>query len=93
MPAEEKELYRILTPSDPEQRGAQLSLSLADGLLDSVLEELEKRAVIVDERRPSVIRVAPKPLYNTFEDCVSFVEAFFGSLESWEEVSCFSIKS
>ena len=82
MAPEERELYRILTPTEPDQRGAQLSLSLADGLLDAVLKELEERSVIVDERRPSVVRVAPAPLYNTFEDCVSFVEAFSEALRA-----------
>ncbi|KAL2134042.1 hypothetical protein VTI74DRAFT_1153 [Chaetomium olivicolor] len=73
---EERGLFRIITPSDPAQRGAQLSLMLQEGLLETVMRELERRAVIVDERKPDVIRVAPTPLYNTFEDCVKFVEAF-----------------
>ncbi|KAK1781635.1 pyridoxal phosphate-dependent transferase [Copromyces sp. CBS 386.78] len=73
--------FRIITPSKPEDRGAQLSLMLSDGLLDTVMKELEARGVIVDERRPNVIRVAPAPLYNTFSDCVQFVEAFSAALE------------
>ncbi|AEO57858.1 hypothetical protein MYCTH_2304561 [Thermothelomyces thermophilus ATCC 42464] len=77
---EERALFRIITPSDPEQRGAQLSLMLKPGLLEAVMRELERRAVIVDERKPDVIRVAPAPLYNTFEDCVGFVEAFAEAL-------------
>ncbi|KAK4123554.1 kynureninase, partial [Parathielavia appendiculata] len=78
---EESSLFRIITPRDPEQRGAQLSLMLKPGLLETVMRELEKRAVIVDERRPDVIRVAPAPLYNTFEDCIGFVEAFAAALK------------
>ncbi|KAH6636403.1 pyridoxal phosphate-dependent transferase [Chaetomium tenue] len=74
--AEERALFRVITPSDPAQRGAQLSLMLRGGLLEVVMRELEKRAVIVDERKPDVIRVAPAPLYNSFEDCVRFVVAF-----------------
>ncbi|RYP73064.1 hypothetical protein DL769_004301 [Monosporascus sp. CRB-8-3] len=80
MPEAAKSLFRSITPTDPEQRGAQLSLLLADGLLHTVMEELTKRGVIVDERKPNVIRVAPAPLYNTFEDCVTFVEAFESAL-------------
>jgi kynureninase len=80
MAAEERALFRIITPSDPQQRGAQLSLKLAEGLLETVMRELERRAVIVDERKPDVIRVAPAPLYNRFEDCVAFVEAFAEAL-------------
>ena len=82
LPEATKALFKIITPRDPEQRGAQLSLLLVDGLLDTVMEELTERGVIVDERKPDVIRVAPAPLYNTFEDCVSFVEAFEAALRS-----------
>jgi kynureninase len=73
--------FEILTPKDPTQRGAQLSLKLEEGLLDSVMGELERRAVVVDERRPDVIRVAPAPLYNTFTDVHDFVEIFKAALE------------
>ncbi|KAK3900877.1 pyridoxal phosphate-dependent transferase [Staphylotrichum tortipilum] len=74
--AEERALFRVITPRDPAQRGAQLSLMLRDGLLAVVMRELEGRGVVVDERKPDVIRVAPAPLYNTFGECVAFVEAF-----------------
>jgi kynureninase len=77
---EERALFRVITPRDAEQRGAQLSLMLKGGLLETVMSELERRGVIVDERRPDVIRVAPAPLYNTFEDCVGFVKAFAEAL-------------
>ncbi|OIW33639.1 kynureninase [Coniochaeta ligniaria NRRL 30616] len=80
MSAEDKELFRIITPSDPNQRGAQLSVMLSNGLLHTVMKELEARGVIVDERKPDVIRVAPAPLYNKFEDCVDFIEAFSAAL-------------
>lgn len=71
---------KILTPSDPEQRGCQLSLSF-DVLkkdstpisCDEVLELLNKNAVICDVRRPNVIRIAPAPLYNSFYDVFEFV--------------------
>jgi len=73
--------FEILTPKDQAQRGAQLSLRLEEGLLDIVMGELERRAVVVDERQPDVIRVAPAPLYNTFTDVHDFVEIFRDSLE------------
>lgn len=82
MGAEDREMFRVVTPRDPGQRGAQLSIMLAEGLLEGVMRELEARAVIVDERKPDVIRVAPAPLYNTFGDCVKFVEAFSAALEA-----------
>ncbi|KAJ5081736.1 Kynureninase [Penicillium alfredii] len=57
--------FTIITPSNPAERGAQLSLRLAPGLLDRVLHHLEENGVVVDERKPDVVRVAPAPLYNT----------------------------
>ncbi|KAJ3176614.1 hypothetical protein HDU87_004942 [Geranomyces variabilis] len=65
--------FKILTPSDPAQRGCQLSLLFDEGLMMPVFENLERNAVIVDERKPDVIRVAPTPLYNTFVDVWTFV--------------------
>jgi kynureninase len=74
--------YTILTPSDPQQRGAQLSVKLDDGLLETVMEVLEHEGVVVDERRPDVVRVAPAPLYNSFEDVWRFMVAFEKALKA-----------
>ena len=68
--------YQILTPSDPEQRGAQLSVRLKEGLLEDVMTVLEDAGVVVDERKPDVIRIAPAPLYNGFEEVWDFVNFF-----------------
>ncbi|KAL1992243.1 hypothetical protein VTN49DRAFT_4275 [Thermomyces lanuginosus] len=68
--------FTIITPSNPEERGAQLSIRLRMGLLDKVLEVLEENGVVVDERKPDVIRVAPAPLYNTFTDVWEFHRIF-----------------
>lgn len=73
--------FELITPRDPEQRGAQLSVKLKPGLLDVVMKSLEERSVIVDERRPDVIRVAPTPLYNTFKDVYEFRCALDEALE------------
>ncbi|KAL3467047.1 pyridoxal phosphate-dependent transferase [Aspergillus heterothallicus] len=69
--------FSIITPSNPSERGAQLSLRLAPGLLDKILEELEEHSVVIDERKPDVIRVAPAPLYNTYEEVWQFCNIFF----------------
>ena len=61
----------IITPSDPKRRGSQLSL-LLHGKGKEVHDELTNRGVITDWREPNVIRVAPAPLYNSFEDCYWF---------------------
>lgn len=79
--------FQIITPRDPEQRGAQLSLKLKAGLLDIVMAELVASGVVVDERRPDVIRVAPAPLFNSFEDCWKFVDAFANALNFAEKAS------
>lgn len=70
--------FSIITPSDPQQRGAQLSIKLNGGedLLNKVLAALEDQGVVTDERKPNVIRVAPTPLYNTFVEVWDFVQIF-----------------
>jgi len=74
---DKKELpYKLITPQDPAKRGAQLSVLLRPGLLDGVMQALEDASVIVDERKPDVIRVAPAPLYNTFEEVWHFAIIF-----------------
>lgn len=72
--------FKIITPSNPEERGAQLSVQLDEGLLEVVMRELERGGVIVDERMPDVIRVAPAPIYNNAVDVWRFMEAFEGAL-------------
>lgn len=63
----------IITPRNPEERGCQLSIQVknADRKLHT---ELTKAGVISDWREPDVIRVAPAPLYNSFEDVFHFAE-------------------
>lgn len=68
--------YNIISPLDPAQRGAQLSVKLKPGLLEGVLKILQENSVIVDERQPDVIRIAPAPLYNTFTEVWEFVRIF-----------------
>lgn len=71
--------FTILTPKQPDERGAQLSVRLNPGLLDLVLGELDSNGVVVDERKPDVIRIAPAPLYNSFVDVWNFVQIFLGA--------------
>ena len=66
----------MITPGEPDERGAQLSLKVAGGR--ELFAQLEAACVTVDWREPDVIRVAPTPLYNSFEDCYRFVEILGG---------------
>jgi kynureninase len=68
--------FTIITPRNPDERGAQLSIRLKPGLLHLILRELDHHSVVVDERKPDVIRVAPAPLYNTYVDVWNFVHVF-----------------
>lgn len=77
--------YEIITPWNEDGRGAQLSVRLEPGLLDVVMEVLEEDGVVVDERRPDVVRVAPAPLYNTFEDVSRFVKVFQSGIQKARE--------
>jgi kynureninase len=61
--------YEIITPRDPEQRGAQLSvLFKKEGLLEKVGRRMEEEGVVADQRKPNVCRVAPAPMYNSYEE-------------------------
>jgi kynureninase len=63
--------FQIITPSDPQQRGCQLSI-LTDNSGVNTFKRLTDSGVIADWREPNVIRVAPVPMYNTFADVWHF---------------------
>jgi kynureninase len=69
--------FEIITPKEQKQRGCQLSL-LFDERGREVFEALTENGVVADWREPNVIRIAPVPLYNTFEDCYRFYEILMG---------------
>ena len=63
----------IITPKDPEQRGCQLSIQVKNAN-KSLHTKLTEAHVITDWRTPDVIRCAPVPFYNSFEDVFKMVE-------------------
>ncbi len=63
--------FEIITPSNPAERGCQISVFL-HGEGRSLFDYLMKNGVIVDWREPNVIRLAPVPLYTSFEDIYHF---------------------
>ena len=63
--------FELITPRDKTKRGSQLSI-MAKGQGKALFDALTAEGVVADWREPNVIRVAPVPLYNTFEDCFWF---------------------
>ncbi|MEL7020603.1 MAG: kynureninase [Bacteroidota bacterium] len=65
------DIVNIVTPADPEQRGAQLSIQVKNAdrtLFDQIMAD----GVIADWREPDVMRIAPAPMYNSYEDVYNF---------------------
>src|SRR5207249_2600106 len=65
--------FTVITPSDADARGCQLSI-LAQEHPKELFQELQAAGVKCDFREPDVIRVAPTPLYNTFHEVWRFAE-------------------
>jgi len=61
----------IISPLNESERGCQVSI-VAHGLGKNLFNKLTENGVIADWREPNVIRTAPVPLYNNFEDCWHF---------------------
>lgn len=73
--------FEIITPSDPAKRGAQLSI-LAHGHGKALFDKLTERGVIADWREPNVIRIAPVPMYNNYEDVYRFGAILLESVQA-----------
>lgn len=67
------EFIRVITPSNPEERGCQLSIQVKNANRD-LHDKLTKSGVISDWREPDVIRCAPVPLYNSYKDVYHMVQ-------------------
>src|SRR5699024_9938801 len=63
----------IITPKNPDERGSQLSIELKNAGKD-FFNNLQAKGVIADWREPNVIRLAPIPLYNSYEEVYHLVE-------------------
>ncbi|HVM89672.1 MAG TPA: aminotransferase class V-fold PLP-dependent enzyme, partial [Puia sp.] len=65
--------FEIITPKESNRRGAQLSLFFKEKGKE-IHQKMSEAGIIVDYRDPGVIRVAPAPLYNSYEDVFRFYE-------------------
>lgn len=63
--------FTIITPSNPSERGCQLSIRVAENG-KKLHQKITEAGIIADWREPDVIRVAPVPLYNTFQEVYHF---------------------
>jgi kynureninase len=71
--------FTVLTPREPDRRGAQLSIRIHHGGR-SICDRLIGHGAVCDWREPDILRVAPVPLYNTYGDVHRFVERFIAAL-------------
>ena len=71
--------FSIITPREPQKRGAQLSIRLWHHGR-AVCDQLARNGVVGDWREPDIFRVAPVPLYNSFHDVYRFVRIFSAAL-------------
>jgi kynureninase len=72
--------FQVLTPRDPAQRGCQLSIQARERPRE-LLAALQAEGVVCDFREPDVLRVAPVPLYNTFEEVRRFAQGLARQFE------------
>ncbi len=72
---------KILTPKNEEERGSQVSIQIQGGD-KQIYERIKQCRIIADWREPDVIRVAPVPLYNSFQDVYALYDAIKNSFES-----------
>ena len=70
--SELNEHITIITPVSVKNRGCQLSIRLNNPIYN-IIDILHEKGAICDWRDPDVLRVAPVPLYNSFDDCYQFV--------------------
>ncbi len=72
--------FSIITPIEEKRRGAQLSIRIPQNGR-AVCKKLTAEGIIGDWREPDTFRVAPVPLYNTYQDVYNFVTHFLQALQ------------
>ncbi|MBD8488617.1 kynureninase [Echinicola sp. CAU 1574] len=75
-------VLEIITPENHNERGCQLSLLIHKGG-KAVFDEFYQNGIVGDWRNPNVVRIAPTPLYNSFEDVFRFAKILEQSLKKF----------
>jgi len=73
--------FEIITPKTVNERGSQISI-LTHGTGKDLFDYITEKGVIADWREPNVIRMAPVPLYNSFEDVYQFGQLLEAGLKN-----------
>lgn len=68
------EELQIITPANPDERGCQLSILTDQQNGSQLFDNISRANIVADWREPNVIRIAPAPLYNTFEEVYRFYQ-------------------
>jgi kynureninase len=68
-----EKVIEVITPRNEKERGCQVSMLMLKKGRD-MFDALTKQGVVADWREPNVIRIAPVPLYNSFDDVYKFGE-------------------
>ena len=76
--------FGIGTPREPERRGGHIALEHPEGV--QICKALKTRGIIPDFRPPNVIRVAPSPLYTTYDDLWQLVQAIREIVDAGEHL-------
>jgi kynureninase len=71
--------FSIITPQEEERRGCQLSIRVPQNG-QALCERLGGEGIIGDWREPDMFRVAPVPLYNSYQDVFRFAEQFTAAI-------------
>jgi kynureninase len=71
--------FSIITPQEEERRGCQLSIRIPQNG-PALCERLAGEGIIGDWRDPDTFRVAPVPLYNSYQDVFRFTERFTAAI-------------
>jgi kynureninase len=72
--------FSVITPLEKDRRGAQLSIRIAKNGR-ALCEGLARQGIVGDWREPDTFRVAPAPLYNSYQDVFRFVRSFSAAFD------------